>query len=328
MFLMSDTTNFSKRRSKVKSFIRKGKVVRSYDRSIRDRLTDVAIGATGTALLGGAYLLGKRNGARSLDEVKSLIKNIKPEVTVNVPTPIVNVTNTPSVVREVINNTLSNNTVKEVSSNSSKVNEVINNAVKLDIVKVKLPAKVNNLSQLTINKTASEAAKMNDVKLERTISLISNRLQKYNVSNDELFKLDSLLLSLNKFKTGKFNKQSEREYLRKQIIEYRDYFKLPKVDVDELNVESVVDRDYATKLKKVINRDKSILDIYQSELTKRRKVVTNITTPTDDDIDRLSGMLDDFSSSRRLALFNDTKSRRSFFLTDTNVPKLSKLLNR
>lgn len=215
---MSDTTNFSKRRSKVKSFIRKGKVVRSYDRSIRDRLTDVAIGATGTALLGGAYLLGKRNGARSLDEVKSLIKNIKPEVTVNVPTPIVNVTNTPSVVREVINNTLSNNTVKEVSSNSSKVNEVINNAVKLDIVKVKLPAKVNNLSQLTINKTASEAAKMNDVKLERTISLISNRLQKYNVSNDELFKLDSLLLSLNKFKTGKFNKQSEREYLRKQII--------------------------------------------------------------------------------------------------------------
>ena len=328
MFLMSDTTNFSKRRSKVKSFIRKGKVVRSYDRSIRDRLTDVAIGATGTALLGGAYLLGKRNGARSLDEVKSLIKNIKPEVTVNVPTPIVNVTNTPSVVREVINNTLSNNTVKEVSSNSSKVNEVINNAVKLDIVKVKLPAKVNNLSQLTINKTASKAAKMNDVKLERTISLISNRLQKYNVSNDELFKLDSLLLSLNKFKTGKFNKQSEREYLRKQIIEYRDYFKLSKVDVDELNVESVVDRDYATKLKKVINRDKSILDIYQSELTKRRKVVTNITTPTDDDIDRLSGMLDDFSSSRRLALFNDTKSRRSFFLTDTNVPKLSKLLNR
>ena len=325
---MSDTTNFSKRRSKVKSFIRKGKVVRSYDRSIRDRLTDVAIGATGTALLGGAYLLGKRNGARSLDEVKSLIKNIKPEVVVNVPTPIVNVTNTPSVVREVINNTLSNNTVKEVSSNSSKVNEVINNAVKLDIVKVKLPAKVNNLSQLTINKTASEAAKMNDVKLERTISLISNRLQKYNVSNDELFKLDSLLLSLNKFKTGKFNKQSEREYLRKQIIEYRDYFKLSKVDVDELNVESVVDRDYATKLKKVINRDKSILDIYQSELTKRRKVVTNITTPTDDDIDRLSGMLDDFSSSRRLALFNDTKSRRSFFLTDTNVPKLSKLLNR
>jgi hypothetical protein len=328
MFLMSDTTNFSKRRSKVKSFIRKGKVVRSYDRSIKDRLTDVAIGATGTALLGGAYLLGKRNGARSLDEVKSLIKNIKPEVTVNVPTPIVNVTNTPSVVREVINNTLSNNTVKEVSSNSSKVNEVINNAVKLDIVKVKLPAKVNNLSQLTINKTASKAAKMNDVKLERTISLISNRLQKYNVSNDELFKLDSLLLSLNKFKTGKFNKQSEREYLRKQIIEYRDYFKLSKVDVDELNVESVVDRDYATKLKKVINRYKSILDIYQSELTKRRKVVTNITTPTDDDIDRLSGMLDDFSSSRRLALFNDTKSRRSFFLTDTNVPKLSKLLNR
>jgi hypothetical protein len=326
MFLMSDTVNF--KRSKVKSFIRKGKVVRSYDRSIRDRLTDVAIGATGTALLGGAYLLGKRNGARSLDEVKSLIKNIKPEVTVNVPTPIVNVTNTPSVVREVINNTLSNNTVKEVSSNSSKVNEVINNAVKLDIVKVKLPAKVNNLSQLTINKTASEAAKMNDVKLERTISLISNRLQKYNVSNDELFKLDSLLLSLNKFKTGKFNKQSEREYLRKQIIEYRDYFKLSKVDVDELNVESVVDRDYATKLKKVINRDKSILDIYQSELTKRRKVATNITTPTDDDIDRLSGMLDDFSSSRRLALFNDTKSRRSFFLTDTNVPKLSKLLNR
>jgi hypothetical protein len=137
-----------------------------------------------------------------------------------------------------------------------------------------------------------------------------------------------LLLSLNRFKTGKFNKESEREYLRKQIIEYRDYFKLPKVDVNELNVESVVDRDYATKLKKVITRDKSILDIYQSELTKRREVATNITTPTDADIDRLSGMLDDFSSSRKLTLFNDTKSRRSFFLTDTDVPKISKLLNR
>ncbi len=299
MFLMSDTANF--KRTKVKSFIRKGKVVRSYDRSIRDRIRDVAIGATGTALLGGAYLLGKRNGARSLDEVKSLIKNI----TVNVPTPIVNVTNTPGV-----------------------VNEVINNAIKLDIVKVKLPSKVYNLSESTINKTASEAAKLTDVKLERTISLISRRLQKYNVSNNELVKLDSLLLSLNRFKTGKFNKESEREYLRKQIIEYRDYFKLPKVDVNELNVESVVDRDYATKLKKVITRDKSILDIYQSELTKRREVATNITTPTDADIDRLSGMLDDFSSSRKLTLFNDTKSRRSFFLTDTTIPKLSKLLNR
>lgn len=299
MFLMSDTTNF--KRTKVKSFIRKGKVVRSYDRSIRDRIRDVAIGATGTALLGGAYLLGKRNGARSLDEVKSLIKNI----TVNVPTPIVNVTNTPGV-----------------------VNEVINNAIKLDIVRVRLPSKVYNLSESTINKTASEAAKLTDVKLERTISLISRRLQKYNVSNNELVKLDSLLLSLNRFKTGKFNKESEREYLRKQIIEYRDYFKLPKVDVNELNVESVVDRDYATKLKKVITRDKSILDIYQSELTKRREVATNITTPTDADIDRLSGMLDDFSSSRKLTLFNDTKSRRSFFLTDTTIPKLSKLLNR
>jgi hypothetical protein len=296
---MSDTANF--KRTKVKSFIRKGKVVRSYDRSIRDRIRDVAIGATGTALLGGAYLLGKRNGARSLDEVKSLIKNI----TVNVPTPIVNVTNTPGV-----------------------VNEVINNAIKLDIVRVRLPSKVYNLSESTINKTASEAAKLTDVKLERTISLISRRLQKYNVSNNELVKLDSLLLSLNRFKTGKFNKESEREYLRKQIIEYRDYFKLPKVDVNELNVESVVDRDYATKLKKVITRDKSILDIYQSELTKRREVATNITTPTDADIDRLSGMLDDFSSSRKLTLFNDTKSRRSFFLTDTDVPKLSKLLNR
>ncbi len=317
MFLMSDTVNF--KRTKVKSFIRKGKVVRSYDRSIGDRLRDVAIGATGTALLGGAYLLGKRNGARSLDEVKSLIKNIKPEVTVNVPTPIVNVTNTPGVVREI---------VKEASSKSSKVNEVINNAIKLDIVKVKLPSKVYNLSESTINKTASEAAKLTDVKLERTISLISRRLQKYNVSNNELVKLDSLLLSLNRFKTGKFNKESEREYLRKQIIEYRDYFKLPKVDVNELNVESVVDRDYATKLKKVITRDKSILDIYQSELTKRREVATNITTPTDADIDRLSGMLDDFSSSRKLTLFNDTKSRRSFFLTDTDVPKISKLLNR
>jgi hypothetical protein len=292
---MSDTANF--KRTKVKSFIRKGKVVRSYDRSIRDRIRDVAIGATGTALLGGAYLLGKRNGARSLDEVKSLIKNI----------------------REI---------VKEASSKSSKVNEVINNAIKLDIVKVKLPSKVYNLSESTINKTASEAAKLTDVKLERTISLISRRLQKYNVSNNELVKLDSLLLSLNRFKTGKFNKESEREYLRKQIIEYRDYFKLPKVDVNELNVESVVDRDYATKLKKVITRDKSILDIYQSELTKRREVATNITTPTDADIDRLSGMLDDFSSSRKLTLFNDTKSRRSFFLTDTDVPKLSKLLNR
>jgi hypothetical protein len=290
---MSDTVNF--KRTKVKSFIRKGKVVRSYDRSIGDRLRDVAIGATGTALLGGAYLLGKRNGARSLDEVKSLIKNI----------------------REI---------VKEASSKSSKVNEVINNAIKLDIVKVKLPSKVYNLSESTINKTASEAAKLTDVKLERTISLISRRLQKYNVSNNELVKLDSLLLSLNRFKTGKFNKESEREYLRKQIIEYRDYFKLPKVDVNELNVESVVDRDYATKLKKVITRDKSILDIYQSELTKRREVATNITTPTDADIDRLSGMLDDFSSSRKLTLFNDTKSRRSFFLTDTDVPKISKLL--
>jgi hypothetical protein len=222
-----------------------------------------------------------------------------------VPTPIVNVTNTPGV-----------------------VNEVINNAIKLDIVRVRLPSKVYNLSESTINKTASEAAKLTDVKLERTISLISRRLQKYNVSNNELVKLDSLLLSLNRFKTGKFNKESEREYLRKQIIEYRDYFKLPKVDVNELNVESVVDRDYATKLKKVITRDKSILDIYQSELTKRREVATNITTPTDADIDRLSGMLDDFSSSRKLTLFNDTKSRRSFFLTDTTIPKLSKLLNR
>jgi hypothetical protein len=296
---MSDTTNF--KRTKVKSFIRKGKVVRSYDRSIGDRLRDVAIGATGTALLGGAYLLGKRNGARSLDEVKSLIKNI----TVNVPTPIVNVTNTPGV-----------------------VNEVINNAIKLDIVKVKLPSKVSKLSQATINKITTEAAKLDDVKLEKTISVINNRLKKYNVSNNELVKLDSLLLSLNKFKTGTFNTPSEREYLRKQIIEYRDYFKLPKVDVNELNVESVVDRDYATKLKKVITRDKSILDIYQSELTKRREVATNITTPTDADIDRLSGMLDDFSSSRKLTLFNDTKSRRSFFLTDTTIPKLSKLLNR
>lgn len=244
MYLMADFANF--KRTKVKSFIRKGKVVRSYDRSIRDRIRDVAIGATGTALLGGAYLLGKRNGARSLDEVKSLIKNIKPEVTVNVPTPIVNVTNTPGVVREI---------VKEASSKSSKVNEVINNAIKLDIIRVRLPSKVYNLSESTINKTASEAAKLTDVKLERTISLISRRLQKYNVSNNELVKLDSLLLSLNRFKTGKFNKESEREYLRKQIIEYRDYFKLPKVDVNELNVESVVDRDYATKLKKVITRD-------------------------------------------------------------------------
>ena len=319
MFLMSDTANFSKRRSKVKSFIRKGKVVRSYDRSIRDRLTDVAIGATGTALLGGAYLLGKRNGVKSLDEVKSLIKKIKPEVVVNVPTPIVNVTNTPGVVKEV---------VEEASSKSSKVKDVINGAIKVDITKVPLPSKVNNLSQATINKTTLEAANMNEVNLEKSIGVISKRLAKYNISNDELVKLDSLLIGLNKFKTGKFNKPSEREYVRRQIIKYRDYFKLPKVDVDELDVESIVDKDYATKLKKVINRDTSILDIYQSELTKRRKVATNITAPTDADIDRLSGMLDEFSSSRELTLFNDTKSRHSFFLTDTDVPKSSKLLNK
>jgi hypothetical protein len=331
MFLMSDTTNFSKRRSKVKSFIRKGKVVRSYDRSIRDRLTDVAIGATGTALLGGAYLLGKRNGARSLDEVKSLIKNIKPEVVVNVPTPIVNVTNTPSVVREVINNTLSNNTVKEVSSNLSKVKEVVEdaikgNVIKVDITRIPLPKRVDNLTEFAINKTTRDAAKMTDTKLEQSIGLVNKRLKKYAESNEQLSYLERLEISLNQLKTGKHNYTDS--YLRKEIILYRDSLGLPKIEPDKLVIESIVDKDYITRLKKSNGRDTVIKQIYQSELTKRRKVVTNITTPTDDDIDRLSGMLDDFSSSRRLALFNDTKSRRSFFLTDTNVPKLSKLLNR
>ena len=333
MFLMSDTTNFSKRRSKVKSFIRKGKVVRSYDRSIRDRLTDVAIGATGTALLGGAYLLGKRNGARSLDEVKSLIKNIKPEVTVNVPTPIVNVTNTPSVVREVINNTLSNNTVKEVSSNSSKVKEVVEdaikgNVIKVDITRIPLPKRVDNLTEFAINKTTREAATMTDVKLEKTISLVSDRLKKYQVANSELLDLDILIETIKKLRSNKFTKPSEQEAMRQTIIRYRDRLKLRKVNPDELNVESIVDADYIKRLSKSSNRDRSILDIYQSELTKRRKQIIPETNGKEFDIDRVRGVLDDFSSSRRLALFNDTKSRRSFFLTDTNVPKLSKLLNR
>jgi hypothetical protein len=97
----------------------------------------------------------------------------------------------------------------------------------------------------------------------------------------------------------------------------------------KLNVESIVDADYIKRLSKSSNRDRSILDIYQSELTKRRKqIIPETNWSKEFDIDRVRGVLDDFSSSRRLALFNDTKSRRSFFLTDTNVPKLSKLLNR
>ena len=327
MFLMSDTTNFSKRRSKVKSFIRKGKVVRSYDRSIRDRLRDVAIGATGTALLGGTYLLGKRNGARSLDEVKSLIKNIKPEVVVNVPTPIVNVTNTPSVVREVINNT-----VKEVSSNSSKVKEVVEdaikgNVIKVDITRIPLPKRVDNLTEFAINKTTREAATMTDVKLEKTISLVSNRLKKYEVSRTELFYLEGLVLKLKELKTG--TSKNTKSYLRNEIIQYRDVLKLPKLNPEDLNVESIVDENYKNRLIKSMNKDAKIFEIYKEELAKRRnKPIDLNATASDEDVLRMKDYLDDFSSSRKLTLFNDTKSRRSFFLTDTNVPKLSKLLNR
>ena len=319
MFLMSDTANF--KRTKVKSFIRKGKVVRSYDRSIRDRLTDVAIGATGTALLGGAYLLGKRNGARSLDEVKSLIKNI----TVNVPTPsVVNVTNTPGVVREVINNT-----VKEVSTKSSKVKEVVDNAVKdnvikVDITRIPLPKRVDNLTEFAINKTTRDAAKMTDAKLEQSIGLVNKRLKKYAESNKQLVYLERLQTSLNQLKTGKHNYTDS--YLRKEIILYRDSLGLTKIEPDKLVIESIVDKEYVTRLKKINNRDTMIKQIYQNELTKRRKSPEVIEREYD--IERTERLLQDFSSSRKLTLFNDTKSRRSFFLTDTTIPKLSKLLNR
>lgn len=322
MYLMADFANF--KRTKVKSFIRKGKVVRSYDRSIRDRIRDVAIGATGTALLGGAYLLGKRNGARSLDEVKSLIKNIKPEVTVNVPTPIVNVTNTPGVVREVINNT-----VKEVSTKSSKVKEVVDNAVKdnvikVDITRIPLPKRVDNLTEFAINKTTRDAAKMTDAKLEQSIGLVNKRLKKYAESNKQLVYLERLQTSLNQLKTGKHNYTDS--YLHKEIILYRDSLGLTKIEPDKLVIESIVDKEYVTRLKKINNRDTMIKQIYQNELTKRRKSPEVIEREYD--IERTERLLQDFSSSRKLTLFNDTKSRRSFFLTDTDVPKISKLLNR
>lgn len=334
-----------KEKSKVKSHIRRGRVVKQHNRK-RDMLIGGGIGAVGVGLLGGAYMLGRRgklppvtnvNGLdeltklikkptvtkvritksskvnKQLDDITTLLKD-KQNITVNVPPANVTVN-------------IPNSTINRVVDNQNISNVAEGAIQELKIRTVTLPKRVNSLAPVSIKKNENLALNMSDIELEKEIGNRSNKLGKYQDSLMDVKEAQRLNTFIEESKNPTIIKISEgitgRKYsdfqLTKGINDALDYFGLTKTNINNLNKFDLnVDNTYMNKLNKLTNREKSILDIYQSELTRRRFKPTVSTNISDDDINRMSGLLDDFNSPLTLAEFNKYhKTAPNFFLTSS-----------
>lgn len=353
-----------KEKSKVKSHIRRGRVVKQHNRK-RDMLIGGGIGAVGVGLLGGAYMLGRRgklppvtnvNGLdeltklikkptvtkvritksskvnKQLDDITTLLKD-KQNITVNVPPANVTVN-------------IPNSTINRVVDNQNISNVAEGAIQELKIRTVKLPKKVYTPSSTTITKNANSARSMTEEQLEKEISNRSSKLSRYQDSLMDVKEAEILNTYIKELKNSKGGKYSDLQ-LTKGINNALDYFSLPKTNINNLTPFNLtVDKNYINKLNRLTNREKKILDIYQSELSRRRfkPPVIQDTIPsyfdatTDytplvlsvkeierlndyrDDVYRSKKLLDDFNSPLTLAEFNKyRKIAPNFFLTSSST---------
>ncbi|GAA6622924.1 glycine zipper family protein [Scytonema sp. NUACC26] len=308
---------------KIKSYVRKGKIVKGHDRKIdlRSALIGGGVGALGVGALAGAYMLGKRGTVPKshLDDIKDLLKN-KQHIKVEAPSVTVNPPNI-NVVAPAYSESVARNIPVGATNNA-----IVNVGEEINITKIALPKKINKLSPRSIDRKTNEALNMSDDALEREISKYGARTERFqktltDVTNANLLTtyIDELGKSIKgKNKGGRYT----QDYLRQEITKLRDYFKLPKVDVEDLKVNYTPEKEYYDKLRTLANRDKNILDIYQKELNKRiesRKPKVEIGAD-DESIERMRGLLDDFSKHNNLTHFSmgdlRPSSSKSFFLSD------------
>ena len=394
MFFLSDVNSIEfreKRNTKVKSYIRKGKVVRSYDKKIdvKQALITGGLGALGFGALTGAYLLGrgrvKPNIIQQVSNADEIANKVisklpkqqiqQPNVTINTndivsrvvsklpkqevvdvddivnrvskatPRPIVRV----KVVKpKAVQQTLTKQDVEDVVSNAlgkqpkQQVNNIdydeitkrvtaslpkqqvqtassVSSVIDVPISKIKLPQKINSLSQKTIDTVTKQVEDMSDDQLEKEINKYAKQFEKSTKTQLDVSNARTLEGYIDQYKKG--SKKFDKGYLKKQIDDLLDYFQLPKQDIEQVKYNFDIDKEYVSKLNKLRTRNKNLLDIHQSELTKRRNKPTN-NVRSDEDVSRIYDLLDDFSAANELVEFcnnmNQLNNSHLFFLSDFN----------
>ena len=193
----------------------------------------------------------------------------------------------------------------------------ISNVIDVPISKIKLPQKINSLSQKTIDTVTKQVEDMSDDQLEREIRKYSKQFEKSTKTQLDISNARTLEGYIDQYKEG--SKKFDKGYLKKQIDELLDYFKLPKQDIEQVKYNFDIDKEYVSKLNKLRTRNKNLLDIHQNELTKRRNKPTN-NTRSDEDVSRIYDLLDDFSAANDLIEFcnnmNQLNDSYLFFLSD------------
>lgn len=398
MFFLSDVNAIEfreKRNTKVKSYVRKGRIVKQHDRKIdiKSALLGGGIGVLGIGALTGAYLLGKGRVPKPViqqvsnaDEIANkVISKLpkqqiqQPNVTINTddivsrvvsklpkqevvdvddivsrvskatPRPIVKVkvvkpkpvqqTLTKQDVEDVVSNALGKQPKQTVTNidydeitkrvtaslpkqqvqTTSSISSA-SNVINVPITKIKLPQKINSLSQRTIDVVTKQVEEMSDDQLEKEISKYAKQFEKSTKTQLDISNARTLEGYIDQYKEG--SKKFDKGYLKKQIDELLDYFQLPKQDIEQVKYNFDIDKEYVSKLNKLRTRNKNLLDIHQNELTKRRNRNTVIAAPSDEDTSRIYDLLDDFSAANELVEFcnnmNQLNNSYLFFLSDFN----------
>lgn len=326
----------NKKKVKVKSFIRKGKIVKSYNRNqeIRNKiLTGLGGAVIGAGLLGTGVLIGKGKSPKIVQQVsnaddiaRQVISKIPKQKDINVDEIVEAVSkkvnqqkaNTDEIVSEILKK------IPKQQSTSSSSSSITGNILEeIPIRKVKLPARIDGLSKIKIENLTKNAQKATNEQLDKTISKLSSNLSKYQESLTDVIKTDELNTYLDNLKPEKLKQlgrdESYVKMIKSNIVnDVAKYLKLPietTKDIDDLvanNTRFNIDKEYRNNLKKLINRKKTELDIYQSELSKRNK--KDIESASSESIDRMKDLLDDFSLNNNYINFN-----QMFFLNDVNA---------
>lgn len=157
---MYQLSNFNKKDIKVKNYVRKGKLVKSYKKQIdiKSALLGAGGGVLGAGLLGGTFLLGK---SRGIKQTTKLLGDMKGEI-------LNAVKHQPNNLDEIVNKVISKIPKQEVNTKQIA-----------DDVISKLPKQSNVDSESIIRAVEDKVARGN----KQLLSDIDNKLGKSNVNN-------------------------------------------------------------------------------------------------------------------------------------------------
>lgn len=340
----------NKKKVRVKSFFRKGKLVKGYQRN-QEIKNKILTGLAGAGLVGAGVLVGKGKKINPDDITKQIISKL-PKTDIDEKRIIDNVkeqlTKQKEEINKIVEDKLKNiepTTIneekiisgvrKELQKQKDEINKIVENKIKqnanlfqnatisvssvnqslidLPVRQVKLPSRIESLSKKSIEKMQQEAEKLTDEELKEKIFKLSDGMNNYTDSLIDIGKIDRLNDYLKQLQNENFKSRTEESIKKELLEELNNHFKLRISNLDDLiknKTQFNTDKEYRNRLKKLMDRKRKEIEIYQDERTKRTSK-KEISTPTDKDIERFGDILEDFSLQGKLITFKKGRKKGS-----------------